>query len=181
MTLASRLVVKATLLLGGLLLWGMLSPLHAEGICPPGMFSTNPPGAQGPVSCAPIPNYAQNPGQAAALQVPQPPPARWADHYGAIATDEPRGAMGAATNMLSKISAENAAMSNCKEKGGVNCDIQIWYTNQCVALVVGGKIFNVNSGASVTEAAEKGMQMCKPVANDCHVYYSACSLPVRIQ
>ena len=106
---------------------------------------------------------------------------RWTDHYGAIATDEPRGAMGAATDMPSKISAENAAISDCKAKGGMNCTMQIWYINQCVALVVGGRIFNVNPGATVAQATEKGMQMCKPAANDCHVYYSACSLPVRIQ
>jgi len=131
---------------------------------------------QGWTGCAPI-----NPPQEQHPQSPQRPPERWADHYGAIATDEPRGAMGASTDMPDRRSAENAAASNCRAKGGVNCTMQIWYVNQCVALVVGGKIFNVNSGATVAQATEKGMQMCKPAANDCHIYYSACSLPVRIQ
>jgi hypothetical protein len=171
---------NALLLLGTLLL--LLSGMvHAEGICPPGMYSTNPPGMPGPISCAPIPSYAQNPGQQATPQASQPPPERWTDHYGAIATDEPRGAMGASTDMPDRHSAEITAIAKCVAKGGVNCTTQISYGNQCVALVVGGKIFNVNTGATVAQATEKGIQMCKTSANDCHVYYSACSLPVRIQ
>jgi hypothetical protein len=61
--------------------------------------------------------------------------------------------------------------------------IQISYRNQCVAMVIGnnGKLFNTNDDPTVDTAAQKGMQMCMPEAHDCHVYYSACSLPVRIQ
>jgi hypothetical protein len=49
-------------LLFGLLLFAT-GFVHAEGVCPPGMFPTNPPGTQGPVGCAPIPadnNNQQN-------------------------------------------------------------------------------------------------------------------------
>lgn len=114
-------------------------------------------------------------------QTSQPPPQKWVDHYGAIATDEPRGVLGASTDMPDRRSAENTAMEDCRVKGGVNCIITISYGNQCVALVVGGKGFTVNSGATIAQATEKGMNFCTPVANDCHAYYTACSLPVRVQ
>jgi hypothetical protein len=120
-----------------------------------------------------MPSYQQ--------QAPQPPPQKWVDHYGAIATDEPRGVLGASTDMPDRQSAENAAMENCRVRGGINCTMQISYGNQCVALVVGGKGFAVNSGATVAQATEKGMKFCTPMANDCHAYYTACSLPARIQ
>lgn len=145
--------------------------LHAQT---PGVDCV-PVQGQGWQGCAPLDNGVQQP------QRSQPPPQMWMDHYGAIATDEPRGAMGASTDMQDRQSAEDVAMANCQAKGGVNCRVQISYGNQCVALVVGGKIFNVNSGATISQATEKGMQMCKPEANDCHVYYSACSRPQRIK
>jgi hypothetical protein len=66
------------LLLALLLLLG--STVHAEGECPPGMFPTNPPGAQGPVGCAPIPGYDQQ--QQAQPQQPQSQPPQWTTRWG---------------------------------------------------------------------------------------------------
>jgi len=125
--------------------------------------------------CAPIDNGVQQP------QVLQTAPEIWEDHYGAIATDANIGAMGASADMPDLQSAENLAITDCQAKGGKNCIVQISYGNQCVAMVVGGKIFNVNYGATIAEASKKGLEMCAPAANDCHVYYSACSMPLRIQ
>jgi hypothetical protein len=47
---------------------------------------------------------------------------------------------------------------------------------------VGDKFFNASSAATIEEATQSGMKVCTANGNaNCHVYYSACSLPVRIQ
>ena len=147
--------------------------VHAQAACPPG---TVPYGTgNGPSACGPDDSQPQQSAR------PQRPPEIWVDHFGAIATDEPRGAMGASTYMQDRHSAENSAIADCHAEGGVNCVVQISYGNECVALVVSGKFFNVNDGDTVDQATKNGMEVCKTVANDCQVYYSACSLPIRIQ
>jgi hypothetical protein len=57
------------LLFGALLI--AAGVLHAEGECPPGMFPTNPPGAGGPVGCAPIPSYGQQQSSQCRLPINQ--------------------------------------------------------------------------------------------------------------
>jgi hypothetical protein len=165
------------LLLGLLLLLG--SVVHAEGECPPGMFPTNPPGAQGPVGCAPIPGYDQQ--QQPTRQQTAPPP-RWASGWMAIATDSMKGSLGSATDLPSRDEAERAALADCQAKGGSQCKLQVSYGNGCAAMVAGNKEFNVNGAATLDEAVRIGMKMCaKAGDSNCHVYYSACSLPIRIQ
>ena len=146
---------------------------HGEGGCPPGWM---PYSSTNVSSCGPIPGY--NDQQQTA---PQPPSPQWADRWGAIATFEPNGSLGTAINMPTQSSAEQTAVADCQSKHGSTCKVQLSYRNQCAAMVVGGKIFNVNPGTTVEAAAQTGMNMCRSAANDCHVYYSACSPPVRIQ
>lgn len=116
-------------------------------------------------------------------QAPQPPPQKWLDHYGAIAVDGDKWLVGISTDANSYQQAEQLAQLDCASKGGIACKIQISYRNQCAAMVIGndGKLFNTNDGPTVDAATQKGMQMCTPEAHDCRVYYSACSLPARIQ
>lgn len=164
-------------LIGLLLL--LVSTVHAEGVCPPGMFPTNPPGTQGPVGCAPIPGYNNNQQQ---TQPERPPPPQWDSRWGAIATDSSNGSLGAVTGMPSQGEAERAAMSKCVAKGGTQCKLQIWYKNGCAAMIVGNKEFNVQSAATADEATHLGMKICTSDGDaNCHVYYSACSLPIQIQ
>jgi Domain of unknown function (DUF4189) len=163
---------KHWLLIGLLLL--SAGAVHAEEGCPAGQI----PAGDGMNSCGPIPpGYYGNSQQTQ----PQPPPEKWVDHWGAIATFEPNGSLGTAINMPNQSMAEQAALTDCSAKHGSTCKIQLSYRNQCAAMVVGGKIFNVNSGPTVEDASRKGMAMCSTAANDCHIYYSACSLPQRIQ
>jgi hypothetical protein len=82
-------------------------------------------------------------------QASQPPPERWQDNWGAIATYEPNGSLGVVTNMPSQNVAENAALSDCQSKHGSACKIKLSYRNQCAAMVVGGKDYNVNPGATL--------------------------------
>ena len=130
-------------------------------------------------SCVPpevaMPGYQQ--------QAPQPPPQVWVDRYGAVATYEPGGILGTATNMQSKTEAKQAAMADCQAKGGgSNCKLQSVYRNECVVLLVGDKFFNFSAAVTIKAAIQSGMKVCTGDGNtNCHVYYSACSLPVRIK
>ncbi|WP_395117693.1 DUF4189 domain-containing protein [Rhodanobacter sp. FW102-FHT14D06] len=152
--------------------------VHAEGVCPPGMFPTNPPGTQGPVGCAPMPGYNNNQQQ----RQFRPPPPQWETRWGAIATYEQNGSLGTATDMPSQSSAENLALASCQAKHGSICKIQLSYSNGCAAMMVGNRVYNTNAGITVDDAIEKGLKMCADAKDaQCHVYYTGCSLPVRIQ
>lgn len=147
--------------------------VHAEGGCPPGMI---PASGTDINSCVPIPpGYYNNQQQA------QPPPPRWVDHWGAIAADGPSGSLGVSVNMTSQSGAENAALADCHSKKGAICTIETWYINGCAAMVMGDKSHTSNNAGSLNEAIQIGMNTCNTADTNCHVYYSACSLPVRIQ
>jgi len=127
------------------------------------------------MGCAPLPGYGNQ-------QAPQLPAQQWERRWGAIATDGPNDALGVATDKRSKREASQAAMQDCQSKGGVNCKIDIAYDNQCAVVVVGDGAYNVPIAATVDQAAEIGMKTCRSSRRtNCHVYYSACSLPVQIR
>ena len=167
-----RLTSKAPLLL----LLGMLLLLngvvHAEGGCPPGLI---PASGTDINSCVPIP-----PGYYTQTAAPQPP--QWADRWLAVATDSIRGSLGTATGMPSRGNAERAAIADCQAKGGTQCKLDVSYGNGCAAMIVGDGGYNSNGAATVDEAVQLGMKICANAGHaNCHVYYSVCSLPQRIQ
>lgn len=106
---------------------------------------------------------------------------RWESRWGAITADGPKGILGTASNVLSQKQAESTALSECKAKGGVDCIIQVSYSNACGVMVVGDKGYNTNTGPTIKEAADKGMSMCSQSDTNCQVYYSDCSLPTRVR
>ena len=72
--------------------------------------------------------------------------------------------------------------SRLSGKGGAPCKLEIAYDNECAAMVVGNNGYNVGADATVDKAVQLGMKICTDAKNtNCHVYYSACSLPQRIQ
>ena len=155
----------AMLLMVGLLGSGLA---HAEGNCPPGQY---PVGGQGWQGCNPIPGYEN-----------QQPAPRWERRWGAIATDGTNDALGVATDRRSEREASQMAMQDCRSKGGVNCKIDITYDNQCAAVVVGGGGYNVSNAATVNKAVASGVKACESEGrSNCRAYYTACSLPVRVQ
>lgn len=164
------------LLVGLLLLLG--STAHAEGGCPPGLI---PASGTDINSCVPIPPGYYSNQQPAQPQPPPSPPPQWASRWGAIATDSIKGVLGIATNVTSKEEAQKTAMADCQANGGTQCKLQNTYGNACVAMVTGDKVFNVGSAANLNEAVQSGMTECSSADTNCHVYYSACSLPVRIR
>ena len=162
---------RASLLVMAGFLWNGLA--HAEGNCPPGQY---PVGGQGWQGCNPIPGYGNQ------QQGPQQPAPQWEGRWGAVATDGPKGAMGVATDRRSERDASQAAMQDCQSKGGVNCQVDAAYDNQCAAVVVGDGGYNVSSRRTADQAVAVGMKTCRDAGRaNCHVHYSACSLPVRIR
>ena len=163
-------------LLVGLLLLS-ISAAHAEGNCPPGYYPIGAAqGQSGPQGCAPIPGYNDQ-----QQTQPQPPPPQWKDNWGAIATDGPGGSFGASADMPDRSSAENKALADCHSKRGATCAIETWYSNGCAAMVIGDNSHISNNASTLNEAIQMGMKKCNATDANCHVYYSDCSLPVRIQ
>ena len=161
----------AMLLMVGLLGSGLA---HADGFCPPGYYDPNN-GRAPAVTCAPMAGGGQQ-------QASQQPAERWESRWGAIATDGSKGAMGVATDKRSKREASKTAMQDCQSKGGVNCTVDIPYHDGCAAVVVGNGGYNATADATVDQAAATGMKTCRDAGrSNCRVYYSACSLPVRVQ
>lgn len=142
--------ISRYLLVGLLLL--ITGIVHAEGVCPPGMFPTNPPGAQGPVGCAPIPGYNNNQQQVQ----PRLPPPQWESRWGAIATDFAHSSAGASVDQLDRNSAEEAALANCRSNGGSECKVEITYYDQCAALVVGTTGHNSGSAPTIDDSGQNG-------------------------
>ena len=162
------------LLFGLLILLG--SVVHAEGNCPTGYYPIGAsPGQGGPQGCAPIPGYDSN------QQQPTTTTPEWASRWGAIATDSVKGSLGAVTGLPSKADAQRTALTDCANKGGSTCKIDVVYGNECAVMVAGKAGYNFSADASMDKATESAMQTCSSADTNCHVYYSACSLPVRIQ
>ncbi|MGN6328063.1 MAG: DUF4189 domain-containing protein [Rhodanobacter sp.] len=153
------------------------SALHAQAACPPGTIpygTGNDPSACGPDNSQP--DQLQQP------RAPRRPPQVWANHWGAIATNEPTGSLGIANNMSSQNEAERTALADCQSKHGSTCKIETSYRNGCGALIGSTTGYVVTSKATLDETVQAGMLACtKAEYSNCHVYYSACSLPERIQ
>jgi len=165
-----RLWIKAIVLVAGL--WVTSSAVHAQegaGPCPPGIgyYGTHDG----------IPSCGQPGGNN------QTPATHYEDRWGAIATYEPSGVLGAVVNMPTEIGAKEAAMADCRAKGGgSNCKFQITYRNECVVIMVGDRAFNVTPGVTIDRATQSGMQICSANGNsNCHTFYSACSPAVQVQ
>ncbi len=114
------------------------------------------------------------------LENAAPPQERWADRWGAIATDADNAKLGAVVGMASETKAKRAALETCKNNGGTNCRIDISYYNQCAVLVTGDRMYSTARGATVEEAEKLGFGKCQNADVNCRVYYSDCSLPVRM-
>lgn len=164
--------MNAKLLLTVMLLIAARFAYAEGGTCPPGYY---PIGGQGASGCAPIPNYDQSNTQA----VPAGP--RWKTTWGAFATDGENSVLGTSVGMRSKRQAEKAALAQCRSKGGVKCEVDLSFYNQCAVLVTGDRRYLVQGAATVGEASRIGISHCSKTDSNCHVYHSDCSLAERIQ
>jgi hypothetical protein len=155
-------------------LLGLSGSVYAEGgSCPSGYY---PVGGQGAQGCAPIPNY-NNGRQQGGSQPPPRPTGYWVKTWGAIAPSPKGGVLGTAVGADSKAEAERLALADCKKKGGQSCQVDLAYHNQCAAMILGDKTYNVAHAASVDEASRIGIKLCYNKNGACSVYYSACTEP----
>lgn len=110
-----------------------------------------------------------------------PSPMRWADRWGAIAADK-NAVYGIVVDMTSKGEARKAAIAECKRRGGDDCDVLLAYNNQCAAVAAGNSVSRIRSRAYEEEAIAAAISDCEAAGEGaCRVYYSGCSLPVRVQ
>lgn len=157
-------------------LWlGWTAAAHAQTACPPGLIPYATGQGGGVAACGPDPSYNQQ------SQQPMSRPPRWADQWGALASDDAAGILGVSKDMPTKRSAEDAAMAECKAKGGTKCRNIANYQNECAAMVVGHAGYRIFFGKTTENAIASGMKTCNAENSGCHVYYSACSDPIRIQ
>lgn len=145
-------------------------PAVAEGGCPAGMI---PHAGSSTATCGPI---HSGPGGYGG------PTAKWKNRWGAVAGDDARGVVGAVTDLPSKREAKQAAIENCRSRGGVDCTLTVAYVNQCVVIVASATRYAAIHAESAEVAAEIGMKSCeKKKDGECRLYYAGCSLPVRVR
>jgi transposase len=149
-----------------------LPTVHAEGGCPPGQY---PQQGQGWQTCVPIPGADQGNTQAAQNQ------GHWETRWGAVATFEPTGVLGGVTGLRTKGEAEQAAMTDCRAKGGTSCKLEVAYQNGCAALAGSDSGYVVTSDADTAKAESAALATCNRAGNaNCRIFYSACSKAVLI-
>jgi len=168
-------MTKKFLLLVGL--YACSGTAWAEGgSCPAGYY---PIGGQGAQGCAPIPNYQSNDQQGSFV-----PQGQWQKTWGAIAIDETvnDGGMGMVTGLPDKQAADGAALAQCRASGGSDgCELLLSYQNQCAVIVSGASYLNAHSAETIELASSSAVHKCSERTTGCKIYYSACSVPVRIQ
>jgi hypothetical protein len=147
----------------------------AEGGCPDGFYPYNTPAAK---QCVPIPKNSMGGGE-----VPQ---VRWESRWGAIAMDlsasESEGGFGAVTDMRSRREAEKSALLRCSQDGAKACKVSLRFENQCAVITGGadGRAY-IRAAADAESTSKLAMEDCRRKTRDCVVYYTGCSLPVRVK
>ena len=162
--------MKARILLA-MSLFASCGMVWSQTACPNGV-------APGSSQCGPSPSYH---GVTPTPSVPQYSQVRWADRWGAIAIDNTNSGVGAVTGMSSRRKAEKSAMKQCRAKGGGGCRVEVVYDNQCGAIAWGESYYVASNSSTIPEASERALRECSRHTSDCRIYYSDCSLPVRIR
>ncbi|MBT2747216.1 MULTISPECIES: DUF4189 domain-containing protein [unclassified Lysobacter] len=161
--------MKKVVLLLAVLVALPTGPSKAEGGCPPGQI---PYSGTSLGSCGPIQG----------VSTPASPGPSWASRWGAIATDD-AGAFGIVAEVDSKSAAKAQALKECRDRSTKNkCRLSFAYKNQCAVVVASRTASFSESAATLEEALENANQVCrKSSESECWIYYSGCSLPVRVR
>lgn len=147
----------------------------AQAACPPGTIAY---GTGTDVSVCGPDNRQQQPQQIQPdLQLPPP---QWVSRWGAIATDFPHSAAGAAVDESNEQDARDAAIANCRSNGGVACKVELTYSNGCAALAIGKDGHNAKAGVNTGDATRKAMRVCNAQDKNCFIYYTGCSFPAMV-
>lgn len=143
---------------------------RADGGCPPGQV---PQQGQGWQSCVPLPAN----GQGTANNSSDTP--AWTNSWQALASDDLKGILGSAVGKISRLTAESAAIEDCKSKGGTECQVKMSHGNGCIAMAVGAKAYQIQNSATQNKAEKAAMDKCTAHDTSCTIYYSECSLAVE--
>jgi hypothetical protein len=145
--------------------------------CPPGYYPTGSDAA-GWHGCAPMDGGISN--ESAEDSAPQEAQEEWEDRWGAIATAN--GAFGYSASKKSKEAAAQEALAECRRNAGKEaCKLKPPYYNQCAALAWGDTTNIVARGPELAEVEQRAVALCSKETRNCRIYYSACSLPVRVR
>lgn len=155
-----------------LLLLGAGTAAFAQTACPQGV-------AAGSAQCGP--SSMVNPSvEDHRYHEPPIPEVRWEDSWGAIASDG-AGNFGIVTDLSSKRKAKNAAIAECRKRGGDVCAVRLEFLNQCAAVVVSTKWAESANGPTVEEAVQAGTRGCgNSDTGKCWVYWTGCSMAKRV-
>lgn len=145
----------------------------AEQGCSSGYIPTSTPSG---IQCRPAPGLYRGPGNSPASQE------RWETRWGAIAMDNASGKTGIAGSKSTRRKAEQAALAQCKGKGGANCQVKLYYSNQCGALAWGSDRMVTARGVTLEEASKYATDQCEKETGDrCEVFFSDCSFPEKLR
>jgi Domain of unknown function (DUF4189) len=151
------------------------STAFAANGCPYGESPTGPRSDANPLGCVPDPQ-AENNGQ------PAQPSGRWETRWGAIASHNKAGTLGAVTNFASKRQAKKAALAECKANGGsADCQVLITYYNKCAVVAWGDSYVLAQGKETIAAATQLGLSRCGEKTTNCKIVYTECSLPVWVQ
>ncbi|WP_442965335.1 DUF4189 domain-containing protein [Pseudomonas sp. CGJS7] len=149
------------------LLFGVTGACLGQG-CPAGIPSAGNP------ACIP-PDRSNSPYYRGSQGAASTPSGRWETRWGAFAIDLKVG-LGASSGMRSERAAKSAAMTQCRNKGGVSCKVELVYFNQCGVIVAGASTFSTSAAPTIDGATAIGMNSCRKAGDrDCYVYFSECS------
>lgn len=99
---------------------------------------------------------------------------RWLSRYGAIAGSS-NTIFGYAKDERSRGAARKSAIQDCKDKGGIDCSLDIEYSNQCAAVVGGNFSYATARGPSEDSAIAFARGICKKRNEACAVKYINCT------
>jgi hypothetical protein len=149
----------------------------AQAQCAPGVSSAGNPGCI-PQDRPESPYFHGNPDQLQQRLNQQP--YKWADRWGAIATDAKTGDAGTVEGLQTKLAAEKEALARCGSTGASHCQVRLTFHNQCAAAALGSGELGLAGAPSEDQAKQRAVAKCGN-SDTCKIVYSACSLPERIQ
>lgn len=94
------------------------------------------------------------------------------DNYGAIAYSTSSGNYGYSYDYSSQWEAEQAALDRCNDD---DCEILVWFANNCAALAKGRAGIGYAYGNSQAEAESLALDKCSDHTSGCRVLCWACN------
>ena len=109
------------------------------------------------------------------------PQVRWEERWGAIVMDAASGMTGIGGSQPTEEAAIQTATAMCQRKGGKSCRVDITYSNQCGASPGAAIMPSRPVGGRWKSHPSTPSTHAKTTGKKCEVFFSDCSLPVRVQ